>query len=84
MNRYAAGEVAEDGDDDGRTVAAEPHGGGDGAEQRDERQRVAHQRVEQPPEQDRRHERGERQPVGGQGVWHSPALPVADRLRRLL
>ena len=42
------------------TVAADPHGCGDGAEQRDERQRVAHQRVEQPAKEHTRRGRQRR------------------------
>ena len=46
-----AGDVAQDHNKDGRTVAAHPYGRGDGAKERDQRERVADQRVEQPPDE---------------------------------
>ncbi len=46
-------QVAEEGDEDGRSMAAQPHRAGDGSEQCDERQRVAHQRVEHDSEEAR-------------------------------
>ena len=53
------GGVAGDGDGHGGCRAAHPHGRGDGAEHRDQRQRVAHERVEQPAQRQRPAKGGE-------------------------
>ena len=62
--------------DDGRAVAADPDSGGDGAKQRDERERVTHQRVEQPTEEHRRDERDQGHHVGCDRASHL-FLPTA-------
>ena len=69
-----AGEVTQDHNDDGRAVAAHPHSCGDGAEQRDERQRVTHQRVEQPPGEQGRCEPCDRKRVGS---WRASYAAMA-------
>jgi len=51
--------VAEDRHDHGQTIPAHPRCSGNSPEQRDERQRVTHQGIERPAEQDGRHNGGD-------------------------
>jgi hypothetical protein len=66
--RVRAGQVAEDGRSDSRTVPAQPRPGRDRSEQGHERQRVAQDRVEQPAEGHGRRHRADRQRLGQDGV----------------
>ena len=58
--QVVAGEVAGDGDQDGRQEAAQPDRGGDGAEDGDQRQRAAHHRNEQLAQEHGGRQSGER------------------------
>ena len=66
--------VSEEGGDSRRERAAEPYGYRHGSEQRHERQRVAHQRVEQPAG-----EHGDAKRGHGQGVDDCRASPLSFR-----
>ena len=76
--QICTGEVAEDCHEDGWTVAAHPHGRGDCPEQRDERQRVTHQGVEQQTEKYSRHKGGDRRRVGCPDASAPAPAPVSD------
>ncbi len=70
--QVTTGDVSQNRHDNGRTDAAQPHGRGDGPEQRDERQRVAHQRVDQVAQEYRSDQGGNRERVGcRRAAYHS-------------
>src|SRR5262249_42005100 len=74
------GQEADDGDEEGRSVAAEPNGDGDGPVEGGERQLIAQPRVEQPAQQHRQGREDHRPAVmqenrSSRAAHQQPSLP---------